>query len=99
MFEEDSVLGDEEAEVEVGRMKLLLELEALVCRARQLVGTLMQTGGTVLLTALLGLTGSVWIQEDPGGSQQTPAGFSPLLSPQVSSCPLSPPSSTCSASR
>lgn len=53
--------------MEVSRNKVLVELEALVCKIRQMVGTMMKTGGKVLLTALLGLTGTVWTPEEPGG--------------------------------
>lgn len=57
MFEEDSVLGEEEEEEEGGRKRLLVELESLVCKTRQIVGNMTTAGGKVLLTALLGLTG------------------------------------------
>ncbi|KAK2859745.1 hypothetical protein Q5P01_004365 [Channa striata] len=58
VFEENSVLGDEEEEEEEGpRRRALVELESLVCKARQMLGNMTTTGGKVLLTALLGLTG------------------------------------------
>ncbi|XP_056869498.1 piezo-type mechanosensitive ion channel component 2-like isoform X1 [Takifugu flavidus] len=57
MFEEDSILGDDEEEL--NRSKILVELESLVCKTRQMLGNMMKTGGKVLLTALLGLTGIV----------------------------------------
>ncbi|XP_049912684.1 piezo-type mechanosensitive ion channel component 2-like [Epinephelus moara] len=56
MFEDDSVLGDEE-EDEGSRNRILVELELLVCKTRQMVGDMTTTGGKVLLTVLLGLTG------------------------------------------
>ncbi|XP_027137598.1 piezo-type mechanosensitive ion channel component 2 isoform X3 [Larimichthys crocea] len=62
-FEEDSVLGEgeEQDEEEEGtRNRVLLELELLVCKTRQMVGNMMTTGGKVLLTALLGLTGIIF---------------------------------------
>lgn len=50
--------GEEQDEEEEGtRNRVLLELELLVCKTRQMVGNMMTTGGKVLLTALLGLTG------------------------------------------
>ncbi|XP_055363650.1 piezo-type mechanosensitive ion channel component 2-like isoform X2 [Betta splendens] len=61
VFEEESVLGDEdpeEEEEEKGpRNRALVELESLVCKTRQMLGNMTTTGGKVLLTALLGLTG------------------------------------------
>ncbi|XP_069368065.1 piezo-type mechanosensitive ion channel component 2-like isoform X1 [Paralichthys olivaceus] len=73
MFEEDSVLGgeggeeedeeedDEEDEEEEGgsRNRILVELESLVCKSRQMIGHMTTTGGKILLTALLGLTGII----------------------------------------
>lgn len=62
VFEEDSVLGDEEAEEaeeeERRRNRALVELESLVCKTRQMLGNMTTTGGKVLLTVLLGLTGN-----------------------------------------
>lgn len=58
----DSILGDEEEEVEIKKNKVLIELESLVCKTRLMVGNAMKTGGKVLLTALLGITGNVAIQ-------------------------------------
>lgn len=43
----------------VSRSKVLVELEALVCKTRQILGNMMKAGGRVLLTALLGLTGTL----------------------------------------
>ncbi|XP_042254704.1 piezo-type mechanosensitive ion channel component 2-like [Thunnus maccoyii] len=70
MFEEDSVLGqqedeeedeeeEEEEEEEEGgsRNRLLVELELLVCKSRKMMGNMTTTGGKILLTVLLGLTG------------------------------------------
>ncbi|XP_039983516.1 piezo-type mechanosensitive ion channel component 2-like [Xiphias gladius] len=60
MFEGDSVLAgeeEEEEEEESSRNRVLVELEAVVCKTRQMVGNMTTTGGKVLLTALLGLTG------------------------------------------
>ncbi|KAF1373391.1 hypothetical protein PFLUV_G00260090 [Perca fluviatilis] len=58
MSEEDSVLGDEEEEEEeVPRNKFLVELELLVGKTRQMVKTMTTTGGKIVLTVLLGLTG------------------------------------------
>ncbi len=59
MFEADSELGEEEEEEEeeCSRNRVLVELELLVCKTRQMVGNITTTGGKVLLTALLGLTG------------------------------------------
>uniref|UniRef100_A0A3Q3MXJ6 Uncharacterized protein n=1 Tax=Mastacembelus armatus TaxID=205130 RepID=A0A3Q3MXJ6_9TELE len=57
VFEEDSVLGDEEVGEKVHRNRILVELESLACKIRQMVGNMTTTGGKVLLTALLGLTG------------------------------------------
>ncbi|XP_041817254.1 piezo-type mechanosensitive ion channel component 2-like isoform X2 [Chelmon rostratus] len=54
MFEEH---GEEEEEEECSRNRVLVELELLVCKTRQMVGNTMTTGGKVLLTALLGITG------------------------------------------
>lgn len=45
--------------MELSRNKVLVELESLVCKARQVVGRVMKAGGKVLLTALLGLTGNL----------------------------------------
>lgn len=59
MFEEDSVLGEEEEEEEGSRNKVLVELELLVCKTRQMLGSMMTTGRKVLLTALLGITGKL----------------------------------------
>lgn len=63
MFEEDSVLGEEEREEEEeeeGKTnRVLVELELLVCKTRHMVGNMTTTGGKVLLTALLGLTGEL----------------------------------------
>ena len=62
MFEEDSVLGEEEEEEEQeegSRNKVLVELELLVCKTRQMLGSMMTTGRKVLLTALLGITGKL----------------------------------------
>lgn len=59
MFEEDSVLGVEEEEEKGNRNRVLVELELLVCKTRQMVGNMMKTGGKVLLTALLGITGKI----------------------------------------
>ncbi|KAI3355619.1 hypothetical protein L3Q82_018446, partial [Scortum barcoo] len=63
MFEEDSELaeeGEEEEEEEGSRNRVLVELEVLVCKSRQMIGTMTTTGGKVLLTALLGLTGIIF---------------------------------------
>ncbi|KAM8730910.1 piezo-type mechanosensitive ion channel component 2-like [Acanthopagrus schlegelii] len=66
MFEEDSVLGEEEEEKEEeeeeegSRNRALVELELLVCKTRQLLGSMMTTGRKVLLTALLGITGIIF---------------------------------------
>ena len=54
MCEDDSVLGEEGS-----RNRVLVELEILVCKTRQMVGKMMKTGGKVLLTALLGITGTI----------------------------------------
>lgn len=43
----------------ITRNKVLVELESLVCKTRQMVGNVMKSGGKVLLTALLGLTGNI----------------------------------------
>ena len=59
MFEEDFVLGDEEEVDEGSRNRVLVEVELLVCKTRKMVGNMMTTGGKVLLTALLGLTGEI----------------------------------------
>lgn len=56
MFEEH---GEEEEEEECSRNRVLVELELLVCKTRQMVGNTMTTGGKVLLTALLGITGRI----------------------------------------
>lgn len=59
MFDEGSVLGHEDAEEEeVRRNRALVELESLVYKTRQMLGNMTTTGGKVLLTALLGLTGN-----------------------------------------
>lgn len=63
VFDQDSVLGDEEAEEaeeeeEDRRNRALVELESLVCKTRQMLGNMTTTGGKVLLTVLLGLTGN-----------------------------------------
>nr|XP_046227093.1 piezo-type mechanosensitive ion channel component 2-like isoform X2 [Scatophagus argus] len=61
VFEEDSVLSEEEEEhEESGRNRILVELELLVGKTREMVGNMMTTGGKVLLTALLGLTGIIF---------------------------------------
>ncbi|KAM9337588.1 piezo-type mechanosensitive ion channel component 2-like [Symphorus nematophorus] len=60
MFEDDSVLGDEEEVDEASRNRVLVELELLVCKTREMVGNMMTTGGKVLLTALLGVTGIIF---------------------------------------
>ncbi|XP_028289056.1 piezo-type mechanosensitive ion channel component 2-like [Parambassis ranga] len=62
VFEEAPSVGQEEKQEEdeeVGgsRNRLVVELELLVCKTRQMVGSMMETGGKVLLTVLLGLTG------------------------------------------
>ncbi|XP_034416405.1 piezo-type mechanosensitive ion channel component 2-like [Cyclopterus lumpus] len=69
VFEEDSVLGleeeeededeeDEEDEEEEGnRNRVLVELEILMCKTRKMMGNMTTTGGKVLVTVLLGLTG------------------------------------------
>ncbi|XP_072235133.1 piezo-type mechanosensitive ion channel component 2-like [Leuresthes tenuis] len=58
MLEEASELQEEENEKEEGsRSRVLLEMEQLICRARKIVGNITTTGGKILLTALLGLTG------------------------------------------
>lgn len=54
LCEEDSVLGEEGS-----RNRVLVELEILVCKTRQMVGKMMKTGGKVLLTALLGIAGTM----------------------------------------
>ncbi|XP_068199524.1 piezo-type mechanosensitive ion channel component 2-like isoform X2 [Antennarius striatus] len=59
VFEEGSVLGEDEEE-EGSRHKVLVELESLVHKTRQLVGNMTTTGGKVLLTVLLGVTGIVF---------------------------------------
>ncbi|KAL6097437.1 uncharacterized protein ACO6RY_12985 [Pungitius sinensis] len=56
MFEEDSVLEEEEEE-EGSRNKVLVEMEILVLKTRKMLGNMTTTGGKVLLTVLLGLTG------------------------------------------
>jgi len=59
MLEEASELQEEENEKEEGsRSRVLLEMEQLICRARKIVGNITTTGGKILLTALLGLTGN-----------------------------------------
>uniref|UniRef100_UPI0037E98014 piezo-type mechanosensitive ion channel component 2-like n=1 Tax=Semicossyphus pulcher TaxID=241346 RepID=UPI0037E98014 len=62
MFEEDSVLGEEQEEEQQGgsNNRVLVELELLVCKTRKMLGNMTTTGGKVLLTALLGLTGIVF---------------------------------------
>lgn len=89
MFEEDSILGDEE---QLNRNKILVELESLVCKTRQMVGNMMKTGGKVLLTALLGLTGNISIQENAEVSSEGDSS-SPLLRyrPALSLLPPLPP--------
>uniref|UniRef100_A0A3P8W8C0 Uncharacterized protein n=1 Tax=Cynoglossus semilaevis TaxID=244447 RepID=A0A3P8W8C0_CYNSE len=59
IFERDSMPGPEEDEQDENdsKMRLLIELELLVSRCRDLLGNVTATGGKVLLTALLGLTG------------------------------------------
>ncbi|XP_063768773.1 piezo-type mechanosensitive ion channel component 2-like isoform X2 [Eleginops maclovinus] len=60
MFDEDSVsiIGeDEELEEDGTRNKILVELEILVRKTRQMLGTMTTTGAKVLLTVVLGLTG------------------------------------------
>lgn len=90
MFEEDSVLGDEE---QPNRKKILVELESLVCKTRQMVGTMMKTGGKVLLTALLGLTGNISVQEKAAEVSSEGDSSSPLLRyrPALSLLPPLPP--------
>lgn len=39
------------------RMRLMAQLEFLLCKGRQMLSDMMKTGGKVLLTALLGVTG------------------------------------------
>lgn len=56
MSEEDSVVGEDG---EGTRNRVLVELESLVCKTRQMVGNMMKAGGKVLLTALLGITGKI----------------------------------------
>lgn len=56
IFEEDSVPGEEE-EDKGSRNRVLVDLELLFCKTRQMVGNMMKAGGKVLLTALLGITG------------------------------------------
>ncbi|XP_074549296.1 piezo-type mechanosensitive ion channel component 2 [Halichoeres trimaculatus] len=66
MFEEDDVLGEEEEEeVEEGeeggtRNRVLIELELLISKTREMMGNMTTAGGKVFLTALLGLTGIVF---------------------------------------
>ncbi|XP_075941386.1 piezo-type mechanosensitive ion channel component 2-like isoform X1 [Anarhichas minor] len=63
MFEEDSVLGqeeEEEEEEESSRNRVLVELELLMCKTRRMMGNMTTTGGKVLVTVLLGLTGIVF---------------------------------------
>ncbi|XP_068604378.1 piezo-type mechanosensitive ion channel component 2-like [Brachionichthys hirsutus] len=59
VFEEESLLGEEQEE-EGRRRKVLAELELLVQKTRQLVGNMTTTGGKVLLTVLLGITGIIF---------------------------------------
>lgn len=92
MFEEDSILGDDEEEL--NRSKILVELESLVCKTRQMVGNMMKTGGKVLLTALLGLTGDISIQEEAAEvSSEVDSSSSSLLRhrPALSLLPPLPP--------
>lgn len=49
---------DEEGEEGCRKHKGLIELELLVCKMRQMVGSMTTTGGKILLTALLGITGN-----------------------------------------
>lgn len=62
VFDEESAFGDEdpeEVEEEKGpRNRALVELDSLLCKTRQMLGNMTTTGGKVLLTALLGLTGN-----------------------------------------
>lgn len=51
---EEEVLEEEQTG---SRRRLLVQLEFLLCKGRQLVSDLIKTGGKVLLTALLGVTG------------------------------------------
>ncbi|XP_041670121.1 piezo-type mechanosensitive ion channel component 2-like [Cheilinus undulatus] len=60
MFEEASVLSEQEEEEGGSRNRVLLELEQLVCKARRIVGNMTATGGRVLLTVLMGVTGIVF---------------------------------------
>nr|XP_043885784.1 piezo-type mechanosensitive ion channel component 2 isoform X3 [Solea senegalensis] len=59
----DSVLREEEGPEEEGseeegsRNRFLVELESLICKTRHFVGNMTTTGGKILMTALLGLTG------------------------------------------
>lgn len=65
MLEEDSVLGggeneeeeEEEEDKKSSRNRLLVELELLVSKIRQMLSDMIKTGGKVLLTVLLGITG------------------------------------------
>ncbi len=70
MFEEDSVLGEEEEEERGRRNKVLAEVELLVCKTKEMVGNMMTTGGKVLLTALLGLTGKKRTDRSPRDSRK-----------------------------
>ena len=58
MFEGDSVLEGEEEEEGSSRNRVLIELESVVCKTRQMVGNMTTTGGKILLTAQLGFTGN-----------------------------------------
>lgn len=49
---------EDEQDENDSKMRLLIELELLVSRCRDLLGNVTATGGKVLLTALLGLTGN-----------------------------------------
>lgn len=62
VFEEAPSFGQEQKQEEDeegggSRNRVVVELELLVCKTRQMVGSMMETGGKVLLTVLLGLTG------------------------------------------
>ncbi|KAM8823349.1 piezo-type mechanosensitive ion channel component 2-like isoform 3-T4 [Spinachia spinachia] len=56
MFEEDEE-EDEGEEEEGSRNRILVEMEILVLKTRTMLGNMTTTGGKVLLTVLLGLTG------------------------------------------
>lgn len=56
------MLGLEEEE-KGSRNRVLVELELLVCKTRLMVGNTMKTGGKVLLTVLLGITGKIKLIE------------------------------------